>query len=83
VTVRSTSDGRTVVDASWNGATEVSRWRVLAGSEPDRLQAVTVAAKDGFETSIQVASAARYVAVQALDRAGRVLRTSRPVPRPR
>jgi hypothetical protein len=79
VALRATSDGRTVVAASWNGATEVSRWRVLAGSEPDRLQAVTVAAKDGFETSINVVSAARYFAVQALDRAGRVLRTSKPV----
>lgn len=26
--------------ASWNGATEVTSWQVLAGSRPDRLTAV-------------------------------------------
>jgi hypothetical protein len=81
VVVRSTSDGQSVVAASWNGATEVARWRVLAGREPGRLQPLTMAAKDGFETSIRVPSSARYVAVQALDRAGGVLGSSRPVPR--
>lgn len=67
---------------SWNGATEVARWRVLAGAGPTTLHRVAEAAKDGFETAIPVASTARYFAVQALDANGRVLRTSEAVRRP-
>ena len=65
----------TNVYASWNGATEVSAWRVLAGSSSGALQAVATAPKRGFETRITIESE-RYVAVQALNRAGRVLGTS-------
>ena len=65
----------TNVYASWNGATEVSAWRVLAGSSSGALQAVATAPKRGFETRIPIESE-RYVAVQALNRAGRVLGTS-------
>ncbi len=73
--------GGTVVSVSWNGSTEVARWRVLAGAGASKLRPVAEAAKDGFETSIAVASAARYFSVQALDGDGHVLRTSEPVRR--
>ena len=71
----SSAGGTTNVYVSWNGATRVVSWRVLAGASPDALQAVVTAAKRGFETQIQIA-AEPYVAVQALDAAGRVLGTS-------
>jgi hypothetical protein len=64
------------VYASWNGATEVASWRVLAGAAPDALQPVAVAPRSGFETKILVAGSGPYVAVEALDPAGRVLGTS-------
>jgi hypothetical protein len=64
------------VEASWNGATTVSTWRVLAGSSPSSLAAVTTAAKNGFETTIAVPTRAAYVAVAALDAAGHTLATS-------
>jgi hypothetical protein len=69
------------VYASWNGATEVASWRVLAGSTPERLTPVSSAAKKGFETAITVpaAVAGSYLAVQALDSAGAVIGTSQTV----
>jgi hypothetical protein len=64
------------VYASWNGATQVATWQVLAGAAPNALQPVRAAPKASFETRIPVAASARYVAVRALDAAGRVLGTS-------
>ncbi len=62
-----TRDGATVtVSASWNGATAVTAWKVLAGPNPDALTAVTTAHRKGFETPISVKTDAPYVAVQAL-----------------
>lgn len=67
----------TTVWASWNGATEVRRWQVLAGSRRDRLSAVgRSAAWGGLETRVRVRSSARYVAVRALDAKGRTLAVS-------
>ena len=67
----------TIVHASWNGATSVASWRVLAGEDPESLKAQTVIAASGFESSTILPSTHSYVAVQALDAAGRVLGTSR------
>ncbi|HEV3387558.1 MAG TPA: arylsulfotransferase family protein [Solirubrobacteraceae bacterium] len=74
-----TSGATTNVYVSWNGATKVASWRVLAGASGDALQAVATAAKQGFETQVTIA-AQPYVEVQALDSAGRVLATSSIVP---
>jgi EmrB/QacA subfamily drug resistance transporter len=65
--------GKTTVYASWNGATEVSSWRVRAGQST-----VATAARSGFETAIPVQSRATGFSVQALDSHGRVLGTSPP-----
>jgi hypothetical protein len=66
----------TSVSVSWNGATEVASWRVLAGASPSSLQSVATAAKAGFQTTITAPGADRYVAVQALDGSGAVIGTS-------
>jgi hypothetical protein len=50
-------------------------WRVLAGDSASSLHAVVTTARKGFETQITIPEQAS-VAVQALDRAGRVLGTS-------
>jgi len=76
-----TRRGRVVVWASWNGATEVARWQVLAGTS-ERLRGVASKARAGFETEIAARTGASHVAVRALDADGRVLATSRAV-RPR
>lgn len=70
--VRSRGDGMTVL-ASWNGATEVATWRVLAGPNPSELSPVAEAARGGFETAVPVRASSPYVAVEALDAAGNVL----------
>jgi hypothetical protein len=72
----SASHGTTTVYASWNGATTIAGWRVLAGASSTGLTPVASAAKTGFETAVSVAGTPAYVAVQALDAAGNVLGTS-------
>jgi hypothetical protein len=68
----------TTVFVSWNGATDVTAWRVLAGSAPNALKPVRTVRKGGFETAINVHSKAQYFAVQALASGGHVLGTSQP-----
>ena len=77
---RSTSASRISIYASWNGATTVARWRVLAGRSAASLAAVATVPRRGFETRIDVISAASSFEVQALSSRGRVLAASSPVP---
>ncbi len=70
------SGGSITVAASWNGATAVSQWRVLAGASAGSLAPVALAPKTGFQTTITVASPGRFVAVQALNSVGAVIGTS-------
>ena len=67
------------VDASWNGDTRTTTWRVLAGTSPEALAPVASAPRSGFETAIATPGAAPYVAVEALDSNGAVLGTSRTI----
>jgi hypothetical protein len=73
VAVQAAGAGRISVAASWNGATEVASWRVLAGSSAAALAPIATAPRTGFESTIQIASSAPYVAVQALGASGAVL----------
>jgi hypothetical protein len=68
--------GTIAVSMSWNGATEVASWRVLAGSSPSALVAAGAGARTGFQTTIAVPGAGPYVAVQALNSSGAVIGTS-------
>jgi hypothetical protein len=72
-----TAHGKTVVYASWNGATAVSSWRVLGGASRGSLTAVAGAPKAGFETAISIPASYKVFSVQALDARGRVIGTSR------
>ncbi|MGI8963114.1 MAG: arylsulfotransferase family protein [Thermomicrobiales bacterium] len=67
------------VFASWNGATEVVTWEVLAGAGPDEMTVIGSTARTGFETSIGVQTAEPQLSVQALDAEGNVLGTSDPI----
>ncbi len=75
------TDGKTTVYASWNGATQVVSWRVLAGPSASRLTVVRTVAKSGFETAIGVPPSYRSFKVQALTADGRVIGASRPFTR--
>ena len=74
-----TAGATTTVYASWNGATEVARWRVLSGTAPSSLRAGPTAARTDFETAIPLGGAAKLVQVEALDRSGKVIGRSRVV----
>jgi Arylsulfotransferase (ASST) len=73
--VASNSAQGTTVFASWNGATNVASWQVLAGQSPTTMQMVQTVPDTSFETSTAIPTAS-YVAVQALDASGRVLASS-------
>ncbi len=73
----------TAVYASQNGATEIARWEILAGTSRDSLAAVSTTPRTGFETGVLVDSAGPFFAVRALDVGGRELARSRVVRRKR
>ena len=63
----------TAVYVSWNGATEVATWQVLAGKHPASLAAVATQPRNGFETVIVADSTGPYFAVAAHDASGQQL----------
>jgi hypothetical protein len=69
----------TTVYVSWNGATQVASWRVLAGPSAGQLTPVATAARAGFETAIATPAHEPYMAVQALEASGAVLGTSKTI----
>ncbi len=77
VAVARRQDGNTTVYASWNGATQVVSWKVLAGPAAGRLAPVASAAKSGFETAIGVPQSDTTFQVEAMDANGRVIARSR------
>ncbi len=75
--VRTDLLGRVTAYASWNGATAVASWELVAGPDAEHLRPVAAAEKNGFETALQAGYLAdRVLAVRARDAAGRVLGTS-------
>jgi hypothetical protein len=62
--------------ASWNGATEVHGWQLLAGSDPSALTPVASTSARGFETALRAPAAGPHFAVRALDRSGEALADS-------
>jgi hypothetical protein len=69
------------VHVSWNGATEVETWRVLAGRSQSALAAAGSQPRAGFETMISVNSEGPWFAVTAHDRSGRQIGRSATVRR--
>jgi hypothetical protein len=76
--VLSTGD-LTAVAASWNGSTEVSSWRVLAGSNPSSVTPEGSMPASSFEGTVILPQRYAYVAVQALGASGQLLGTSQTV----
>ena len=65
--------------ASWNGATEVAIWEVLAGPRPGQLESVGSFPRNGFETTMLVQTSDPYIAVRVKTRSGQVLGVRAPV----
>ncbi len=63
---------------SWNGATEVTQWKLFKSDDrSERALEVTVVPRSGFETAIAYNGYASYVFVEALDKTGKTLGKSR------
>ena len=77
--VASTKSGTVTARASWNGATGVARWQLLAGPSAAAMSPVADAPSAGFETPVSAATAQPLVAMRALDATGNVLASSAPV----
>ncbi len=73
VALRANPSRGTAVYVSWNGATEVATWRVLAGKHPSSLAAVATQPRNGFETVIVANSTGPCFAVAAHDASGQQL----------
>lgn len=68
----------TTVYASWNGATQVAKWDVLAGPTAEHLKVVATHARTGFETTIKLSQSYGAYEVRALTASGNALGTSKP-----
>jgi hypothetical protein len=64
------------VQTSWNGATEVASWKLLAGSSPSLLTPLTTVPKHGFQTTATITTGAPYIESWALDANGNELGAS-------
>ena len=73
VVARTYPGGGFAVYASWNGATEIDHWVVLAGNSASSLREVGSQAWSGFETMIVVNSSGPAFAIAAIDRDGNEL----------
>jgi len=73
VAQRNRSQDKVTIYVSWNGATSVHNWEVLAGNTPGSLMSLGVSPKMGFETAILLKTNKQYFAVRALDENGNVI----------
>jgi Arylsulfotransferase (ASST) len=81
VAVRPNPARGSAVYVSWNGATDVETWTVLAGRSPTALAMAASQPRSGFETMISVNSEGPYFAVTAHDGSGHQLGRSATVRR--
>ena len=73
------SDEKVKLYASWNGATAVESWEVLAGRRPGQLESLGSVPRNGFETAMLAQTSHSYLVVRAKDRLGQALGTSAPL----
>jgi hypothetical protein len=79
IAAESAGQDKVKIYASWNGATEVATWQVLAGEGPRKLKELASTPREGFETVIAVTTTEPYVAVRAVDASGKELGSSRAI----
>ena len=76
--VASTDAGGTDLDLIWNGATDVRRWRVLAGDGPDDLHEIGYRRWNGLDTKVHLKERYGYAKAVAIDARGGRIAGSRP-----
>jgi hypothetical protein len=62
------------VDAAWNGASTVARWRVLGGPAPGKLHRVASTPWNGYDTAFRLSRWPAYLRLAAIDSHGNVIR---------
>lgn len=75
ITVTS-AGGTSYAWVSWNGDTEVTDWKVLAGPNKSSLSAASTKPRAGFETRLAVPAGAAFVQVQGLNAEGKMIGSS-------
>jgi hypothetical protein len=75
-----TEGGNVLVSASWNGSTQVAKWRARSGEQPGALTQTVEANRTGFETTLTIQGTPEYVVAEALDATGKVLGASSAIP---
>jgi hypothetical protein len=78
VSVTADEPGQVTAWASWNGATEVATWELLAG-DADAIESVATVEADGFEVALEVPDGADVIAIRALDEDGERIGRSAPL----
>jgi hypothetical protein len=73
------ADDEVTIYVSWNGATEVATWQVLAGADQDKLEPLGTAPRKGFETVITLRITDPYVGLKAMNGSGKVLATTKAI----
>lgn len=72
------ADGSLTMFVSWNGATQVAKWQLLAGPSTGALKPVGTVSRAGFETAIPLPATSGTFSVVALDARGKQLRSAAP-----
>ncbi len=70
---RDRSSDTATLYVSWNGATEVTHWRIDAGPRRSDLRRIGVVPRRGFETGVNLGAERGYAAVVAIGARGRKL----------
>jgi Arylsulfotransferase (ASST) len=68
--------GRVTLYVSWNGATDVTKWKVLGGPSRRKLTKLKTVGRGGFETTVRFKSNRSKFEVVGLSSTGKVLGTS-------
>jgi hypothetical protein len=69
-----------IVSASWNGTTQVAKWRARSGGQPGALGQAVEGPRTGFESTLTIQGLPEYVVAEALDAAGNMLGASSALP---
>lgn len=72
------ADGSYTVYVSWNGATQVAKWQLVAGASAAAMTPAATVARTGFETAIPLPVTSGAISVIALDAHGRRLQAAAP-----
>jgi Arylsulfotransferase (ASST) len=65
--------GNRTAYVSWNGATDVDRWQLLAGESVEHMAPVSSVRSRGFESALHAKARGPYFAARALDASGTAL----------